>query len=779
MTDSPLKYAKVKYCWALPAPIIALVLLAALCISLERPPQVVRADAPSTEFSAERAQRHLTAIAHAPHPIGSAHAQAVRDYLMSELRAAGLNPQVQQTTAVNADWGPPFPAGTVNNVLARLAGTANTKTLLLVTHYDSVNNSYGAADAGAGVAALLETLRALQAGARLRNDVIFLFTDGEEVGLLGAKAFVKDHPWAKDVGIALNFEARGSRGPALMFETSDGNGWLIDEFAKAAPRPIASSLFYEIYRMLPNGTDLTMFKRAGMQGLNFAFIEGAVNYHSLNDRSENLDGRSLQHQGSYAVALTRHFGNLSLNPGTTDNEVYFNFFGAHLIHYSARWSVPLMLIIVLLFVAVLVLGFKRRRLGVRWMIRGFLFLLTSVLAATASVGLVWWLLGKLHPQYAAQLVGDTYNSGFYFVAFAALTLALTAALYVWFGRRGNEESLLLGGLCWWLLLTVLTSLFLPGASYLFAWPFFFTLAGLGYRLSGSALEGGPQLKYVVAQFIAAVPCVMLLAPPIKMMFSALTVASSRIVVVFIVLLIGLLLPLLDASNVAHKWLLPVAAGVLALGGIVAGGLTAGVDQTRPRPNTLFYCLDGDAGHAVWASPDAAPDEWLRQFFSTGMERGALSECLPHSSRTFMKSRAAVIAEPPPQAELLDDRWHGNARTLRLRISSPRRANVVAVFLDRMVEVRSATVNDRPISPAAARGAQQQWGLIYYGSPHEGIILTLEVAATQASTLRVKVIDQSLALPVAPNLAYQSRPADSIPSTYVASDSTLVAKSFSF
>ena len=71
---------------------------------------------------------------------------------------------------------------------------------------------------------MLETLRALKSSPPLKNDTVFLFTDGEEVGLLGATAFVKEHPWAKDIGVALNFEARGSSGPSFMFETSDGNG---------------------------------------------------------------------------------------------------------------------------------------------------------------------------------------------------------------------------------------------------------------------------------------------------------------------------------------------------------------------------------------------------------------------------------------------------------------------------------------------------------------------------------------------------------------------------
>ena len=80
----------------------------------------------------------------------------------------------------------------------------------------------------------------------MKNDLILLFTDAEEAGLLGATAFMAQHPYAKEVGVALNFEARGSGGPVLMFETSNGNARLIQEFAQSAPYPAANSLLYEI-----------------------------------------------------------------------------------------------------------------------------------------------------------------------------------------------------------------------------------------------------------------------------------------------------------------------------------------------------------------------------------------------------------------------------------------------------------------------------------------------------------------------------------------------------
>ncbi len=179
-------------------------------------PDPVPASAPPTEFSSGRALEHVRAIAQESHPMGSPENAGVRDYLLEELTALGLEPEVQKATAVNCcSRSGAFVAGTPENVLARLEGTAEGgKAFLLTAHYDSVSTAPGASDDGAGVAAMLETLSALRAGPPLRNDVIFLFTDGEEPGMLGARAFVEGHPWAEDVGAVLNLEARGNTGAA-------------------------------------------------------------------------------------------------------------------------------------------------------------------------------------------------------------------------------------------------------------------------------------------------------------------------------------------------------------------------------------------------------------------------------------------------------------------------------------------------------------------------------------------------------------------------------------
>ena len=212
--------------------------------------------------------RHVEAIAARPHAMGMPDHDRVRDYIVAQLTTLGIKPQIQATTAVGTRYQS---AGRVQNIVAWLPGTnSGGKALLLAVHYDGVPAAPAASDDAAGCAALLETLRALRARKQpLANDVIALFTDGEEAGLLGAAAFVREHQWAKDVAFVLNFEARGTTGRSYMFETGPGNRDAVS-MLRAAGDVTAGSVFTTVYRALPNDTDLSELSLLGIPALNFA-----------------------------------------------------------------------------------------------------------------------------------------------------------------------------------------------------------------------------------------------------------------------------------------------------------------------------------------------------------------------------------------------------------------------------------------------------------------------------------------------------------------------------
>ena len=292
-------------------------------------PAVVPTVAPATEFSAERAMTDLQAIAKEPHLTGSQALADVRTYLIQRIRAMGLQPEVQTTTVIQHPPGwDAFQTGTVNNIVVRLKGTASTKAILLNAHYDSAANGPGASDEGSGVVTLLEAMRALIASPPLKNDVLFVFTDGEERDMMGAHAFASQHPLMQEVGLAINYEAMGSGGASELYMTSQQNGWLINEFLKAAPSPLGSSLMDNVTWVFSEqrlGSDLEEYMARGSAGLDFFYTADTSVYHTMQDNVQMIDPRSIQHDGSYALSLVRHFGSMDLSqvPRAPD-EVFFN-----------------------------------------------------------------------------------------------------------------------------------------------------------------------------------------------------------------------------------------------------------------------------------------------------------------------------------------------------------------------------------------------------------------------------------------------------------------------
>jgi hypothetical protein len=724
--------------------------------------------------------KHLGVIAQKPHPIGSIESGNVRDYLVQELASLGLTPEVQKTTVVS-HWPKQrsftlVPAATIMNVLARLKGTENTKALLLVAHYDSVPTAPGASDDGAGVAAILETLRALKAGPALRNDVICLFTDGEEVGFFGAKAFVDEHPWAKDVGVVLNLEARGANGPSFMFETSEDNGWLIQEFARAAPHPVASSLMYEIYKRMPNDTDMTIFKEAGYSGLNFSYVDGLNHYHTLLDSVSEIDERSLQHHGSYALALARHFGDLDLAKTRATDAVYFNVFGV-LVHYSRSWVRPLTVLTVLLYLALVAVGLHRKRLTISGFARGVLALLINLVSSAIVVTLFWWIIGWLHHGYRWIPYGDTYNSGVYKLSFVFFTVAAASALHVWFRKKLSSLDLMMGASFWWAVLLVITTLLMPAGSYLFMWPLLFSLVGAAVIIASR--DSIPESIRAFVMLLGAIPGVILISSMIYMLFVTISMNMPALVVSLLVLLTGLLPWQIELVARISRWGLPVASAVTALVLTIAGIATARFDAQHRKANSIQYSLHADNGTAVWNCFDEAPDEWTSQFISVNAKKVSLAADYPWISHEALQNPAPLMPTlAAPQLDVQNDTVNGGVRSLRMRIVSQRRAPMILVRTDSDIQILGAVINGKRVaSNANARSIfGDKWRMIYAAPPSEGFELILEVAPSHR--LQLIVEDVSYELPVIPGTVIKERPAYMMPAPlFGASDSTLVSKTF--
>jgi hypothetical protein len=304
-------------------------------------------DTPAIRFSAARAMTDVRVVGARPHPVGSADHQRVRDYLFGRMAALGLNPALQagalspQAVASLTRWGgDPAAAGNqAVNIVGVLPGRdPGAAAVVLMAHYDSAWGSPGAADDGAGIAAVLEAVRAIKARGPADRGLIVLFTDSEELNLDGARIFFSEHPLRDRVGAVVNLEARGGGGRAMMFETGRGDAETIRLFAGAARRAdggaTSTSLSVFVYENMPNGTDFTISRNRGIGGVNLAFIGRPSQYHSPTATPDNLDQGALQHIGSQALEAADAMLRAEALPIAGENAVYGDYLGRVFIVHS-------------------------------------------------------------------------------------------------------------------------------------------------------------------------------------------------------------------------------------------------------------------------------------------------------------------------------------------------------------------------------------------------------------------------------------------------------------
>jgi hypothetical protein len=733
-----------------------LLALSAWSVAALRPPAPEPIGAPGHEFSAARAFEHVQRMATEAHVAGSPENDRVVAGLVETLTGMGLDTRVQNAVGT---WGSEPGAAEmarVRNVVAVLRGSDSTGRLFLMAHHDSVATGPGAADDAAGVAALLETVRAISQGEQLRNDVVVVLTDAEEACLCGAEAFAASHPLASAGGVVLNFEARGTTGPPIMFETSLGNADLVGVFADAAPHPVASSSAVEVYRALPNDTDFSVLLADGdFTGLNTAFIDGAAAYHTPQDVPERLDRGTLQALGDNALAVTRGLGGRDLaalaEPGAED-ATYFPVLG-ELVHYPGSLVWPFALAS-LAAVAVLVLVVRSRGLAsLPRTAGGTLAALVPLLLAPLAVQGMWSLLVSIRPAYAGML--DPWRPGWFRLAAIGVVAAVVLLWYALLRRRFGPTVLAVGGLLWLAVLAAVLAALAPGGSYLAAWP---ALAGAVVGIVAVAIPARPVR--LVAGLLAGAVAVVVLVPTVALFFPATGLATGAAPAFVATVLVVALLPALellfphpdDEGAGPPAALVPALAVVLAVGCAAVGLSVDRFDADHPVPSQLVYVLDRDSGQAWWASTEDHPGEYTSRYVGG---RGQLPADFPYLVGADVATGPAEVADlPAPRLEVLSDRDAGKARELTVRVT-PQRDDVRLVVLDVRTDggtVTAVRVAGRAV-PDVALGEERLW-LTFHAPPVGGLQATVTVEGGGPVSLRV--IDGSDGLGGLPG--FEPRPA---------------------
>jgi hypothetical protein len=612
-------------------------------------------DAPTAEFSAARARAVLARLQGParPHPAGSPENAAIHARLLQELAAMGV---ATETLEARQCYGEPrwsaIECADITDIIATVV-PGEGRAVILMAHMDSVPAGPGAGDDGAGTATILETIRALKAGTPPSgHPVIALFTDGEEAGLLGAEAFVGDPRWRAKVGVAINVEARGSSGQSLLFQTSPGDARLIDLYAGSAPRFATSSLYDEIYKVLPNDTDLTPFLKAGLTGYNFAFLGEVAHYHTALDTLANLDSRSLQSGGDAVLALTRGLRVQDFTALRSGNAIYLDVMGIWLPRLTSSFALPLALAV---FAVIAFLAWRRRP-GLKNFLSPLLFLVAAIVAGFALQALAAAISGHGDPAYARPMLLRLS------LALGVWTLALIAA------RRTN----VIAGWLWLSLFAVVTAAWIPGLSPYFLFPAL--VAALALPFSAAWLPAFVSLLIWIQLTAEAEPLMGLAVTPLFTLPAAMGLLA--------------LLPLLKGRT----WQIIGCGGLSVILAVIAGFVPAYDTQHPQRLNFRYVEAEG---RADWLADPVRPlPEPVRQAMDFS------EKPLPVAGESNRKAYLAPAGAPRfavPAAAVLR-----SGRDVTLKLSGSPDANAMMVTVPRDAGIAGVTIAGKEFPVSSSR-----------------------------------------------------------------------------
>lgn len=730
-----------------------------------------------TEFSTSRAFKHVEAIAKEPHYLGSPAHSKVRNYIVDQLQNMGLEVQTQEGYNLNKNGVLAKP----QNILSRIEGTGNGEALVLMTHYDSaMHSSYGASDAGSGVATILEGIRAfLEKNTTHKNDIILLFTDAEELGLNGAGLFIKDHPWAKDVKLALNFEARGSGGnPFMLLETNEKNAKLIEAFQEAEVEyPVSNSLAYSIYKMLPNDTDLTVLREQGnINGYNFAFIDDHFDYHTANDLPKNLDKETLAHQGSYLMPLLDYFSNEDIQDLSSDRDlIYFSLPFGKFLQYPFSWITPMLILAIAIFIVLIIYGLRKKRLNIMGVLKGFIPLFLSLIISGLLVWGFWKFCLFIYPEYSEMEHGFTYNGYWYIAISIFLALSVCFMIYHLLRKSLRTASVFIAPLVVWLLICALISVYLKGAAY-FIIPVYFGLVQLFIMIR-------QEKPNRILMALLSSPAIFILLPFIWSLPVALGLKMLFVTAILVSLLYFLFLPLFGYFRRLKSFavLCFLVFNVL----IFVAHFYSDFSSERPKPNSLVYLQDLDEDTSTWYSYDEVVDDWTTEYFGKDPIVNSNTESnfsSKYGSNFTFRVEAPSIDIPVPGIIIENTGIDSlNNKSYTLKIAPNRQINRMELYETKDVDFKEFKVNGLEadevyLGENAFHMFKRRWRerlLTYYASNQD--TLRIEFSIEKGEIPEFVLYESAYDLIGNKDLKVKERPGSMIPRPFVLNDATILKK----
>jgi hypothetical protein len=709
-------------------------------------------------FRVDNARAHIERLTNAgPRPSGSPANAAARAYLIDQLRLYGFDVRTQTVDAARPQHGRTM---RVTNIVAIKPG-ARHDALGLVAHYDSVPGAPGAMDDGIGTAVALESARLLASQPGLRHTLVVLLTDGEEFGLFGAVGAMGDGELRERLKGYINLESTGSTGPAILFESGPNDEALIRAWAQAAPRPQGGSFVYEIYKRLPNDTDFTILKGAGIPGLNFAPVGNSHAYHTARDTAEGVHADTLLHMGETAVTTLRAMD--ALDRQTADRSVRYASVGQRGAIVLADWQGRLLAIVALALgigAWVRILQHFARRDRIRLIATALWGILAFAAAIGAMVGASWLLAASSSVHH--PWIGSPMRTCALIVSAGALGPWLLTRLAFLGPERIRYErepaSVWLLTLPLWIGITGFFEWTAPLASPLWA---------VSLAFAGAALVATPLARHGLARaasiLVLVVTTVLFLADGLRL-FDFLTAVLGRLPIVapvwvlpgFVAFIGAMIAPPLAAAVIGF---VEGRRGHGMMGGVLAAWFAVALalafaapayTNAHPARRSVVYIHDTVLGQAWWEVGGNEPGLDLVHAAQQAahwrpVERGTplpTSVVVGNASGAFRFRRtgdrlpapARVVARIVPAADaagyvdyevVISPQRHGLGATLHMPAG--------------VVPVRST-----PIGNTRRDGL---WRATFYAIPAEGITFRVRIAAPSAPALAAaRIVVESPALP---------------------------------
>jgi len=659
---------------------IWIIFICILAVNLESPIDVESVS--SQGFSALNAKPHIEQMAQTNHYMGTSENRKIKNYILNEFSKLDIPTEVFIGNADHNFNNRYVKLARTENIIATIKGSnrkgLDSKAVLISGHYDSVLSAPGAADDVHAVACMLEVAKMLR-DLDFRNDIIFLVTDGEEMGLFGAKSFVEEKDLSK-IGMVLNYEARGNSGASISFEWSEGNAWLVNQLRKVGRRPVASSLSYEIYNLLPNNTDFTFFKKAGLPGINHAFIDGFSYYHNPDDTPRTLNLKSVQHTGENMYLLAKHFANSDLSKAVSHDASFFNFLSA-LVIYPSELDLFILCLAVFLIVFLIYNFLKAKKIKIKSLVLAFLYLICVFVFLTLGMKALSEFLFKVYPQYEVFYAGQFYNHKIYILTIISFSSFILWHFVNFYSKRNNFDDLKIASLLLLVTLAVVFNILLPTATYFISIP---TVALSLIVLTLEKSKEGNSLKKVMVSFLLITIPLGIWVPVVNTLFLAFSL-SNMMGPVILSGFICLSIFITFEQSWKNSRIIPLVCILFFIGSFIWAHLNSYPTDEKPLPSSLIYNYNLDDQKGNWITNDDK--------INIGNEEFLNNSGIAQIEMPYKVKRLYSVADIKPHV-FTDEIKVDSLSKFDYKLKYNQEAFRTRIYIENVVNIKSITINDQ-------------------------------------------------------------------------------------